>query len=425
MGKSGYPKGCKTGLKVLYWRRATNNQDPMEDPYWETISEHKNDPSLDSEFASHTFTVKLPPGTSYRAFRIIQTGKNKYAPPKSQKDDWSDVLVVSGFEIYGYLNEVNPPSDEDKDSSWEPEIDEDGRKRFTYHSESERKGILQYLGGYPNIQVFASSLYPGKFLENFISNEEVYVWTKNEKFSWFAVDLGKGRTAEVTEYTLRYGSGGNYCCPRNWLLQGTNSIEVLMEDQDPTEDPKWETLRVHINDETLDSDWAIHTWKLNIPENQSYRIFRIIQTGKNKYQVEKGLKDSWSDVLVASGFELYGTLYEKPKRKKQVKERLFEYKHDLDRNGVIFGLGGSPVVKVHASSLYTGKNLVNFISKDMNHHWTQNEKFAWFAVDLGKDRSCRPTHYSLRYGSGGNLCCPRNWLLQATNDVDALNTPKR
>ncbi len=46
----------------------------------------------------------------------------------------------------------------------------------------------------------------------------------------------------------------------------------------------WTTLRVHVNDSTLDSDWAAHSWSLPISAG-SFRIFRIIQTGKNKYRV--------------------------------------------------------------------------------------------------------------------------------------------
>jgi len=320
-GRGAVRKGGKAlDWKVLYWKRATNNQDPREDPYWDSIMEHTNDPSLDADFAVHTWQITLPAGTSYRAFRVIQTGKNKYQPSKGQKDDWSDVFVVSGFEIFGYLSDNNMV---EATSGSAGEIMPDGRRKFAYIDNNNRKGIINGLGGYPTVQVYASSLSPGKSVEGFISNEDVYIWTKNERYSWFAVDLGKGRTAEPTHYMLRYGSGGNYCCPRSWLLQGTNTIEVLRELDDPTEDPKWDTLSVHTEDSALDSDWAVHTWSLKLSDSQAeYRAFRIIQTGKNKYKVPTpGQKDSWSDVLVASGFELYGSLYEKGKRKKLAKRR--------------------------------------------------------------------------------------------------------
>jgi len=38
-------------------------------------------------------------------------------------------------------------------------------------------------------------------------------------------------------------------------------------------------------------------------------------------------------------------------------------------------------------------------------------------VDLGEGYSCFPTHYTLGYGSPKAYCTPRNWLLQATNEI--------
>lgn len=99
-----------------------------------------------------------------------------------------------------------------------------------------------------------------------------------------------------------------------------------------------------MHDETLDSDWAVHTWSLdNVhSKNQHYRFFRIIQIGKNKYQLPPNeQKDRWSDVLVVSGFELYGSLMEK-RKKKNPKERKFQYNHhphkdysvQMDKHGI-------------------------------------------------------------------------------------------
>lgn len=105
------------------------------------------------------------------------------------------------------------------------------------------------------------------------------------------------------------------------------------------------------------------------------------------------------------------------------------YRNDLI--GVLHAIGAH-AVKVYSSSIGQGKNPNEFISKENHHNWTQNERYAWsvyevsfltsirFAVDLGKDRSVCPTHYTLKYGSGGNLCCPRNWALQASNDPSVL-----
>lgn len=153
--------------------------DPREDPFWDTLSYHEQDTSLDSDFATHTWDLKIPPGSSYRAFRIIQFSKNKYSTARGQKDEWSNVLVASGFEMYGYLTEgpTTPPV-------MTGEIGEDGRKVFTYTSDLDKKGIIHALGGYPSVRVYASSLAPGKHIGSFTSQEDVYIWTRNERYSW-------------------------------------------------------------------------------------------------------------------------------------------------------------------------------------------------------------------------------------------------
>ncbi len=41
-----------------------------------------------------------------------------------------------------------------------------------------------------------------------------------------------------------------------------------------------------------------------------------------------------------------------------------------------------------------------------------------FCIDFGDSVLVSPTHYMLRYASSANYCCPRNWLLQASNNPD-------
>lgn len=61
--------------------QATNNplllEDPNIDPTgWTVLDKHTDDATIDGEFAEHVFTLN---GTfpKFRAFRILQTGKNK------------------------------------------------------------------------------------------------------------------------------------------------------------------------------------------------------------------------------------------------------------------------------------------------------------------------------------------------------------
>src|SRR5687768_3254423 len=93
-------------------------------------------------------------------------------------------------------------------------------------------------------------------------------------FLRFAIDFGENRSIVPTHYSLRYASGGNFCCPRNWLLQGSNNMEALKEVDFPqyqlhSNDNEndianqaiisnkplslWTTVSEHINDESLDS----------------------------------------------------------------------------------------------------------------------------------------------------------------------------
>lgn len=149
----------------------------------------------------------------------------------------------------------------------------------------------------------------------------------------FAVDFGPMKRVVPTHYSFRYGSGGDLCCPRNWMLQATNDeslltvrtssqnskTNVFMQQTvtaDPLYDPAWITLRRHENDTTLDTSFAASTWVINLPvvSPQGYRIFRLLQFGKNKYfKPDNQGNDGWSDCFVVSAFELFGSLHFSPK----------------------------------------------------------------------------------------------------------------
>jgi len=61
-----------------------------------------------------------------------------------------------------------------------------------------------------------------------------------------------------------------------------------------------------------------------------------------------------------------------------------------------------------------------FLSKEEVYLWTENKPNSWFMVDLGESRRAVLNKYVLRYASAGNLCCPRNWLFQASNKITQL-----
>lgn len=42
----------------------------------------------------------------------------------------------------------------------------------------------------------------------------------------------------------------------------------------------------HVDDTSLDGDYAVGTFTIPNPTNRKYRVFRVVQTGKNKFAVK-------------------------------------------------------------------------------------------------------------------------------------------
>jgi hypothetical protein len=64
-----------------------------------------------------------------------------------------------------------------------------------------------------------------------------------------------------------------------------------------------------------------------------------------------------------------------------------------------------------------------FLSRENTYCWTTQRKKSWYRIDLGKYVKIVPTHYTLKYGSSANYCCPRNWKFQASNDSAVESDP--
>jgi len=391
-GKYACPRNWKLQGSNVF----SSSSDP-NDITWFTIKTHTNDTSITSEHQRYTWNISV--GQAFRYFRIIQTGKNNFSAKSSQKeDDWSNVLVISGFELYGTLYTGSFATNVlSKKSS--PAHD------FKYRSTHDRNGVIHNLK-HNSIRVTCSRIAKGN-PEDFIERGKVHCWTCNEPYSWFCVDLGPNRALVPNNYTFQYGSSGNYACPRNWTLQGSNTYNTSRA----LNDPNWITLRAHTNDTSINSDYYAKSWSINCI--QAFRYFRIIQTGKNCYRVPPNTTDGWSDVLVASGFEIYGTLYDLDFSMCPCVE--YPFTDTLEANGIIYHLGNQ--VNVDASGVGTG-SAEGFISRDKVCNWTTNEANSWYSIDLGVNRSVLPTHYTLGYASGGNSCVPRNWKLQASNSTE-------
>jgi len=73
---------------------------------------------MDSDFQQISFPITSN-GVYYRFFRLIQTGVNS-----KQMNGWENVLVASGFDIYGDLKYVSV-SDQQTDDDHTSESEDD------------------------------------------------------------------------------------------------------------------------------------------------------------------------------------------------------------------------------------------------------------------------------------------------------------
>jgi len=190
-----------------------------------------------------------------------------------------------------------------------------GRK-FDYQYDMDDQGIIYFLTGGDHkksdsgITVTASGVGAGQ-VTDFINREKIRCWTLNVPFSWFCIDFGESKRVIPSWFTLGYGSSGSACCPRFWIVQGAKELPATPDVKfatSPHTDPSWKNLSMHTNDDSLKSDWAIHSWKLNTKE--AFRYIRLVQTGPNCYTYNGTGEDAWSQVFVVNRFEVYGTLLE-------------------------------------------------------------------------------------------------------------------
>jgi hypothetical protein len=141
----------------------------------------------------------------------------------------------------------------------------------------------------PKVHVTSSSTEKGEpwYCLELVPRE---FWTQDVPSSWIQIDFGPQRLLKPTHYTLRHGSNSKQDCLRNWVLKAS------------TDATNWEVLMRHIGDESLNSNFATHTWEIRNC-TKAYRYFRIVQTGHNS---------SYHNFLSISGIEFYGQLYMNP-----------------------------------------------------------------------------------------------------------------
>eukprot|EP01084_Bolivina_argentea_P238679 400982_1 len=125
-------------------------------------------------------------------------------------------------------------------------------------------------------------------INNMVSRTPVNTSTLPKENAWIRFDFGEKIKINPTAYTLRHSKDKNDCYLRNWKLMG--SVDGV----------RWVRIIQHgsklFGDKSLSKPGQSNTW---IIENCNgyYRFFKIVMTATNS---------SWSWIICANGFEIYG-----------------------------------------------------------------------------------------------------------------------
>jgi len=231
---------------------------------------------------------------------IDQSGRYlKMEPLTTVKDLKKHLLKVVAKQWYDYDRGTFKFSQHFKE--------EKGSITFTYQHDFDENGIVYWVG--TNAKTVSEWVNPAQYglavvvssegrslpygkPEDMLSRDSAALncHTNDDKNSWFMVDFALWITP--TAYTLRHARGYGRSALRNWTFQGSKDGQT------------WTTLHTHENDASLNEPGSTATWMLEKPspsdENQSWRMFRIQQTGPNA--------SGQTHYLSLSGFEIYGSV---------------------------------------------------------------------------------------------------------------------
>jgi F5/8 type C domain len=189
-------------------------------------------------------------------------------------------------------------------------IDDDAGVTLTYVSNGDSNGLIYYLGTsgltttFANpvpagLTILASSSYVGTSPDA-LTNRDTTLWASaNTPLQWVAIDLGAGKSIDLRDYTLQARSDNNSAMPRNWELQGTNSVSVWSVVG--VESASWAVLDIQTNQ--LNMSVAGDFFHTGYPSNKpSYRYLRLIQTGYNS----EPFPSTSRDLFILGEIEFYG-----------------------------------------------------------------------------------------------------------------------
>lgn len=177
-----------------------------------------------------------------------------------------------------------------------------GSVLFKHQHDFDENGIIYYIGtngkstewvnpaqyGLVTVTSSEGKQLPYGKLEDILSRDSVSVncHTKDNKKSWFAIDLGM--FIIPTAYTLRHARGYGRSALRNWMFQMSK------------DGINWVTMLTHSDDKSLAEPGSTCTWPIecSVEEQQGFRHVRIHQNGRNA--------SGQTHYLSLSGFEIYG-----------------------------------------------------------------------------------------------------------------------
>ena len=260
---------------------------------WTEIDRREDNNDLSDKFALCNFQISHTPSESFRFFRLRQTGKNHVG---------DDDFTLASLEVFGTLFVT-----EKVEQSQPP------KQEFVYHADQEGQsppplfppklnGVIAHLtrefGGNVHdkgiVDVTASSViddgyndddYHPKNAVDLGTLSESF-WSENEENSWICYDF-KERRVTPTSYSVRSSDG---IFLKSWVIEVSN-------DRD-----SWTEIDHREDNNDLKGQYALCNFKIPHVPGDSFRFFRLRQTGNNH---------TGNNSLSLSSLEIFGTLFEK------------------------------------------------------------------------------------------------------------------
>jgi hypothetical protein len=162
---------------------------------------------------------------------------------------------------------------------------------LTYSSDGDANGFVYWLGtnlgttAFSNPVSIASTLMGVQFSSSDLGS--IFSLTDRIDSNWYSLDipnqwvtwdLKPGHNISITKYTLRARNFDTNHLPRNWVLEGTNSVSAF--DVSGLNGATWTAIDTRVNDATIVATNQYYTLTPN-GSAAAYRYLRLRQNGVN------------------------------------------------------------------------------------------------------------------------------------------------